>query len=542
MPQRSNRLRIHPAAIAMILLMLGGSAVVVYQVSGTGDLPWTDELPWAETDPFEGLDEVIRAQLVGDSTGYALLNGERITLHPKVAQFYLARAYAPAWTDVTARDTLVALLRATADVGLDPEGYHTTALQRRGEMTVADSIGSLADQDLLLTHAVFALADDLSGPRVDVDELYGSNWFATHRTLRADTLLAAALADPHPAAAVAQAIERLHPQHPGYRALRAMVTHQRSLVEREDWPTILPGRAIAPGDTSALVPALRDRMQLESLALPHPAGPLRMVYDEALAEAVRAFQTSQGIEANGVIALPTREAMNTRPTGDVIPLLTLNLERWRWLPQDLGDFHVLVNIPSFDLAVRERNGDTYTENFRMNTVVGRRSWATPVFSDTMTQIVFNPTWTIPASIQMESYGRVNPRGMVRDPGPSNPMGRVKFLFPNDHAIIIHDTPSRWAFSQNQRAYSHGCIRAHEAGRLAEEILTRTNAWTVEDVEAKFSGPWRLQNVELDTPVPVHLVYFTAWVSENGQLQTYGDVYGHDAKLAEALGIELGARG
>ncbi|MCH8030819.1 MAG: hypothetical protein IIB09_03260 [Bacteroidetes bacterium] len=105
MPQRSNRLRIHPAAIAIILLMLGGSAVVVYQVSGTGDLPWTDELPWAETDPFEGLDEVIRAQLVGDSTGYALLSGERIALHPQVAPFYSARAYAPAWTDYCTRHT-----------------------------------------------------------------------------------------------------------------------------------------------------------------------------------------------------------------------------------------------------------------------------------------------------------------------------------------------------------------------------------------------------------------------------------------------------
>ncbi|MCH8030820.1 MAG: L,D-transpeptidase family protein, partial [Bacteroidetes bacterium] len=354
----------------------------------------------------------------------------------------------------------------------------------------------MADQDLLLTHAVFALADDLSGPRVDVDELYGSNWFATHRTLRADTLLAAALADPYPAAAVAQAIELLHPQHPGYRALRTMVAHQRSLVEREDWPTILPGRAIAPGDTSALVPALRDRMRLEGLTLPHPAGPAQMVYDDVLAGAVRTFQAGHGFEADGVISQVTREALNTRPTGDVIPLLTLNLERWRWLPQDLGDFHVLVNIPSFDLAVRERNGDTYTEHLRMNTIVGKRAWETPVFSDTMTLVVFNPTWTIPASIQMESYGRVDPRGMVRDPGPGNPMGRVKFIFPNDHAIYIHDTPSRWAFNQNRRAYSHGCIRAHEAGRLAEEILTRTNGWTVEDVEAKFNGPWRLQNVEL----------------------------------------------
>ncbi len=265
------------------------------------------------------------------------------------------------------------------------------------------------------------------------------------------------------------------------------------------------------------------------------------MYDDILADAVKSFQTDHGIEGDGVINQLTREALNTRPTGDIIPLLTLNLERWRWLPQELGDFHVMVNIPSFDLTVRERIDDAYTEHVRMNTVVGKRAWETPVFSDTITQIVFNPTWTIPMSIQIETYGSYEGL-MVRQPGPGNAMGRVKFRFPNDYAIYIHDTPARWVFSRARRAYSHGCIRAQEPDRLAEEILTRTNAWSVEDVAAKFSGPWRLQEIELDTPVPVHIVYFTAWVSENGQLQTYGDVYGHDAKLAEALGIELGARG
>jgi len=541
MPQRTKRLRIHPAVIAMFLLVLGGSGVTACLNPGTENPPRADGLSGADLDRYVGLDEVIRSQLVGDSTGYALLDGEQIALHPKVAPFYSAREYAPAWTDSAARDTLVTLLRATADAGLDPENYYTTALQRTRGMAAADSIVSLADQDLLLTHAVFALADDLSGPRVDVDELYGSDWFATHRSLRADTLLAAALADSSQAAAVAQAIERLHPQHPGYRALRTMVAHQRSLVEREDWPTILPGRAIVPGDTSALVPALRERMRLEGPSLPHPAQPVRMLYDEALARAVRAFQASQGLDADGMITKQTRDALNTRPTGDIISLLTLNLERWRWLPEDLGDFHVLVNIPSFDLTVRVRNGDAYTERFRTDTVVGKHAWETPVFSDSMTQIVFNPTWTIPASIQMESYGKVDSVAVVRAPGPGNAMGRVKFRFPNNLGIYIHDTPSRWAFNQSRRAYSHGCIRAREPDGLAREILTRTNAWTAEDVEAKFGGPWRLQNVELDTPVPVHLVYFTAWVGENGQLHTYGDVYGHDAKLAEALGIELRAR-
>ncbi len=542
MPQREKRLRIHPAAVAIILLAMVGAAVGAYLAAGSGELPWPDELPWAaEVDPFEGLDEAIRTRLIADSTAHAVLRDERIALHPSVAPFYAARAYAPAWTDSTARDTLVSLLLATADVGLDPEDYHAMLLRRRAGTMLADSVGSLVDQDLLLTNAVFSLADDLSGPRVDVNALYGSGWFATRRNLRTDTLLTNALADSSQSDAVARAIERLHPQHPAYRALRSMVARQRALVARESWPTILVGRALAPGDTSAQVPVLRERMQLEGIALSGPVESMPSLYDTALAESVKNFQASHGLEPDGVISAATREALNTRPTGEVIPLLLLNLERWRWLPDDFGDFHVLVNIPSFELAVLERNGDAYAERFRMITVVGNPAWQTPVFSDTMTQIVFNPTWTIPASIQMESYGRVRPGGMVREPGPGNAMGRVKFLFPNNHAIYIHDTPSRWAFSQNRRAYSHGCIRAHEPDGLAREILTRTNAWSVDDVAAKFSGPWTLENVDLESPVPVHLVYFTAWVDESGQLQTYSDVYGHDAKLAEALGIELGAR-
>ncbi len=541
MPQRINRLRIHPAAIIAILLVLGGSIVAAFLTSSGEGGTLLADLPLEATEIFEGVDEVIRTRLVGDSTSIAHLKSEQVVLHPNVSPFYAARMYAPAWPDSTARDTLLSQLQALADVGLNPDDYYVTSLSReRGSMS-ADSIDSLADIDLLLTDAVFKVADDLSGPRVNVDSLYGSNWFASSRSLRADTLLSMALASENPVEQVARVIDQLQPQHPDYRALRAMVAHQRALVERPDWPNILPGREIAPGDTSALVPVLRERIRLEGVSLDHPANAAERFYDAELASAVRAFQAGQNLEPDGVINQPTREALNKRPIGEIIPLLTLNLERWRWLPDDLGDLHVLANIPAFQLMVRERNGEQHAEIFRMNTVVGKRSWETPVFSDTMTQIVFSPTWTIPASIQMESYGRVRPGGMVRDPGPGNPMGRVKFLFPNDHAIYIHDTPSRWAFSQDFRAYSHGCLRAHEPQRLAEELLTRSNEWTVEDVAAKFDGPWRLQVVELDRPIPVHLVYFTAWVDESGQLQTYADVYGHDAKLAAALGIELPPR-
>lgn len=533
MPQRFNRLRIHFFVIVGILLALGGSALLV--VLSTNDSAGLPPVSLIE-DPWEGVDEVIRGRLQEDSTGIALLHGRRVPLHQGVRAFYTLRQFGPVWTDPSARTGVAEELQASADAGLNPADYHADALAELASVEpIADS--SRGDLDLLLTSAIFSLADDLSGPRVDVEELYGDRWFASSRTVQVDSLIASIAADSLLADRVTWLFEQLHPRHPEYRALLAEVSRRRSLIEMEDWPVILPGRTLTPGDTSALVPTLRVRLRLEGADLSEPDAATKNIYDSPLAEAVRAFQSGKGLEADGVVSQPTRTALNTRPTASIVPLLQLNMERWRWLPEDLGDFHVLANIPSFDLAVRERDGDRFVEHLRMATVVGKRAWETPVFSDTMTQVIFNPTWTIPASIQRESYGSY--RGlMVRQPGPGNPMGRVKFRFPNNLGIYIHDTNSRWAFSRDRRAYSHGCIRAHEPDRLAEEILIRSNEWTPEEVRARFDGPWRLEDVELNRPVPVHIVYFTAWVDESGLLQTYGDVYGHDERLAEALGIEL----
>jgi murein L,D-transpeptidase YcbB/YkuD len=157
-----------------------------------------------------------------------------------------------------------------------------------------------------------------------------------------------------------------------------------------------------------------------------------------------------------------------------------------------------------------------------------------VFSDTLSQVVFSPTWTIPASIQMESYGWVNPRGVVRGPGPGNPLGRVKFVFPNPHAIYFHDTNARAAFERDVRAVSHGCIRLHEPQALAEHVL-REEGWDTTRVAARFRGPWRTEPVDLTRPLPVHLVYLTAEPAPDGGVRVLDDVYGYDAPLAEALG-------
>ena len=535
MANNNNRLRLHPAAVLALLLFASGGAAVTFISDRDEEVP-ADSEQWSA---WETVDDIIATSLLGDSVQVVHLHDEAIELHQGVAAFYEARNFSPAWREPAVRDTLTHALRDLWTVGLDPDRYFATTLTDMARNTMPNLEGAdttLAELDLLLTHAAFTLADDVSRPQVDVADLYGSRWFAHERPHDVAGELQAALSSSATADSVAVAMERLHPTHPDFLALRAAYIRHREMLEMKDWPIILPGRTLVPGDTSALVPTLRYRMSLEGFFLPEPDSTEQNVYNEALVAAVVAFQESKDLEADSTVGQPTRAALNMRPE-DQSALFRLNLERWRWLPEDFGDFHVITNIPAFELAVRKRDGDGFAELLRMSTVVGKHNWETPVFSDTMTQVIFNPTWTIPRSIQMESYGEY--RGLVvQQPGPSNPMRRVKFRFPNDLGIYIHDTNSQWPFGQERRAYSHGCIRAAAPQELAETILAETNAWIPEQVGDIFGGPWIQQPVEMEAPVPVHIVYFTAWVNPDGHLSLYDDVYGYDRSLAAAMGIAL----
>ncbi|HYE94568.1 MAG TPA: L,D-transpeptidase family protein, partial [Rubricoccaceae bacterium] len=374
------------------------------------------------------------------------LDGDSVTVgtaampaHPALAAFYAGRAYAQAWTDPAARDVVLERLRGAADDGLRPEDYHTADLDRLlAGPHDADSVR--VDLDLLLTEGVLRYADALLGRRVAPDSLYRGVWFPARRTADVGGLLRAALAAAAPADSLAAVLDGLHPPHPEYAALRALLARHRTLAARPDWPTVLPGEPLRPGERSARVPALRERLTLTGDYLPVVPvdSAFANLYDEALAAAVRSFQEEHGLTADGVVEQTTRAALNTRPE-DLSPLLALNLERWRWLPDDLGARHVLVNLPTYELAVRDRSGEGWAEAVRMGVVIGRRyGWKTPVFSDTLSMVVFNPTWSIPASIQRE-MGYRRPRLMVRGPGPWNPLGRVKFVFPNPYGIYFHDT-------------------------------------------------------------------------------------------------------
>ena len=454
----------------------------------------------------------------------------RVAEQAAVRAFYAARGGAPAWTDARARAAAIALLARADHDGLPvAESAGLDALARSAGADAPDSLRARADARL--TAAVLAYGRRLHTPRVDAAALYGANaWEPASSTPRdgAAALDAALDASDTPSALRAFA-DAQRPAHAGYRLLRAALSREISLAAA---PDLVLAADLAPADSGQSVQRLRARLAVEEIGAGD--GP---TYDAALGEAVRTYQTRQGIPISGRVDAATRAALNRRQP-EAIPALALNLERWRWLPGSLGRLHVLVNIPAFEMVVREQTAPEtrYTEIFRSRVVVGQPSWATPVFSDTMETVVFNPTWMMPASIQIESYGRLRPDRALRQPGPGNALGRVKFLFPNRHAVYLHDTPSKWGFTAERRALSHGCIRVADPSGLARTLLTRTNNWDAARVDSVVTGPWTLRPVTLDRPVLVHIAYVTASADPAGRVTTYADVYRRDARLAEALGL------
>jgi murein L,D-transpeptidase YcbB/YkuD len=340
------------------------------------------------------------------------------------------------------------------------------------------------------------------------------------------------------------------PLHPQYRQLKARLQRYHDLT-RVSWPAltlpVLPARrlGIEAGDSAAVLVSIRERLQLMGdLALADSS----MHYDSTLVAAVRRFQARHGLSDDGVIGPAFLKAINVSPAERLRTML-VNMERLRWAPDVQPDDMLLVNIPEYRLHVYEAGRVVKS----MRVVVGTAVDRTVVFNDTLSTIVFSPTWTVPPGIarneilpaiaedpdylrkeNMEIIGGTDAQPVFRQrPGPNNALGRVKFLFPNSYSIYMHDTPARTLFARDQRAFSHGCIRLAEPRLLAEYLLRNDPTWTAERMTAAMLGGKEV-HVSLAEKLPVMLVYFTAWEDTDGRLNFREDVYGHDRKLAAEL--------
>ena len=431
-----------------------------------------------------------------------------------------------------------------------------TAL-RQNDKPTADQ---LADVDLLLTATYVALAEDLMTGQVDPKSV-SQSWYIDPQEERVDSALVRALRE----APLDRSIARMRPLEDEYVALQKEMLRLRDIAAKGEWPTVPAGRALKPGesDSPARLAALRARLQGEGVIPVPPAPPPpatrgdsatgsrpaaspAAVYDRGLAGAVALFQARHGIPVDSILGEETVNSLNVS-VRHRLGQIAANLERFRWLPRSLGNRYLLVNVPAF----RVEGYDNGQKTIEMKVIVGAEyeDRATPVFSDSMEVVVFRPYWNVTPDIQAKELAPLiaaDPGYMARGnyeyfsdggqtrirqrPGPKNSLGLVKFLFPNDFNIYLHDTPNDELFKKDMRALSHGCIRLEKPDEMAQWVL----GWDAGRVdEAMQNGP-NNRTVKLPKKIPVYITYFTTYVRD-GQIFYGNDLYSRDDELVQAMG-------
>jgi len=446
------------------------------------------------------------------------------------------------------------ILRQADREGLEPRDYPAAEIGAR--MT-----SSPADGELLLSEALVHYVGDLRTGRLSPRTADPALFLQPAEIDRVAILRAA-----HDAPDIAQAIAAFTPSNPIYRRLRRVLAEYREIEFNGGWPMVPEGPSLKPGTRDGRVTLLRQRL-MATKDLLHDGGEPDF-YDEALLQAVERFQTRHGLAADGVVGRRTLTELNV-PVQRRIEQIVVNMERWRWMPDDLGDRYILVNLAGFELEVIESGSVAMT----MRIITGKPYRRTPVFSGLMTYLEFNPTWTVPPTIakhdilpklredpgylerrnmsvflgwQKDSaklaasavdWKMVNPKKIpyrfTQDAGPGNALGRVKFMFPNRFGIYLHDTPSRELFNKTIRSFSSGCVRVEDPLGLAAYLTADLPGWDRKRVDEVVASA-RTTVVKLARPVPVHLTYSTVWLGEGGTIHFRDDVYARDDLLFQAL--------
>ncbi len=477
-----------------------------------------------------------------------------------LATYYGDGANPLLWIGEPRAAELVAWLRNAADDGLDPASYPADQLDKLNAAAAETNSRGKAIVELHFSAAFLQYASDLQVGRL-LPHKVDPDFFQEERTI--DPL--AALTGVAAAPSLDRFFLAWQPSAPEYAGLRAALADYRALAAAGGWPTVPLGDALKPGMSDPRVPALRARLAVTDGADPNPPAAGGEVYDGELQAAVEAFQGRHGLGVDGVVGKATIVALNV-PVETRIEDLVLSMERWRWLPADLGRNHLMVNIAGFELK-RVRDGKVEEQ---MAVVVGKPYSRTPVFSDEVRYLEFNPYWNVPTgiaikeelpklktnpaaraaagfeavrgdnvypltSINWSQYGPGNFPFQIRQrPGPNNALGRVKFMFPNQFDVYLHDTPSKGLFDKTDRAFSHGCIRLSRPIDLAIEVLAvgGVPGWDRQRIDAIVATAKRTV-VNLAEPIPIHITYFTAWV-DKGVPNFRSDIYEQDAKLEAAL--------
>ena len=533
--------------------------------------------------------------------------------------FYRAQSYEPSWIldgKLTERAlAVIARIKAADTDGLDPSVYHLPHVQIGVAMAATPE--ALAHAEVMLSQAVVDYVHDAHSGRLDPADISQNFDYKPHIADPVVALNKISMADD-----AAKVLASYNPQHPEFQALREKLAEARAnqnslppivpagsnlklgmkdprvVVLRERLKIAPPAPPPAPADTPmAAAPADQpaaaadgaavvtpvsatadapDAMQPEAkpavdktvvAATEAPAKPFDPeVFDDSVDAAVKAFQESAGLRPDGIVGPATLGRLNAA-ADDHVDTILVNMERWRWMPENLGDFYVRVNIPNFNLDIYKNGKIFYTTRI----VVGQPTKQTPIFSDEIEHVIVNPVWNVPASIAVKEmlpqiqanpgkalngyqvFANIGGRFRAVDPwtvdwrnvdmrriqikqppGERNALGSIKFMFPNPFAVYLHDTPSKSLFQRDYRAFSHGCMRVMNPWDFAAALLTHDPKVSAASLKKLVGGPQT--QVNLTQNIPVHITYFTAWVDDSGKLQLRSDVYGHDARMEKAFGL------
>jgi murein L,D-transpeptidase YcbB/YkuD len=453
-----------------------------------------------------------------------------------LAAFYTLRDFAPLWsTDgkaTPAAHAAIDRLRHAPDDGL--------------ELVAVPELLSGSDEervkaDLALSEAVISYGRAASGGRIDpktISPLIGEKPDVAEPF---DILTEVSAAGD----SAGDVLLRFNPPQKGYQALRdklAELRHENPAVARR---TIPSGPDLTVGMRDPRVTLIRARFGLDVQQAPAPED---LIYDTRVAAAVADFQKTKGLPASGILTARTIAALSGGQPSRLENEILANMERWRWMPRDMGETYIAVNIPDFTVSVV--HGDQVLTQHRV--VVGKPDTPTPVFSNKMQYLIVNPYWNVPQSIIKKEFlpkaggdlsylsasgwevsshhGQLTVR---QPPGEKNALGRIKFLFPNDYSVYLHDTPSKALFASTKRAFSHGCVRVDQPFSFAETVLG--HSWSEQRLKSLIGSGERYIN--LPVALPIHIEYFTTYVDETGRLQLRDDLYGYSHRVKAALGLE-----
>jgi murein L,D-transpeptidase YcbB/YkuD len=485
--------------------------------------------------------------------------------------FYTGRKYEPAWfgsNGFADAESMIRAIKESSGDGLTPEYYHLRTIQDLlGKAYAIQEKGTfvdpaiLVDLDLLLTDSFLTLARHLSEGSVNPVS-FNPEW-----SIAENADISKVLANALKGHRVGQTLQKLAPATPDYAELRKALKRYREMAKNDDQQPVSDGHLLKKGMRSTRIPELRKRLTFLG-DLEGQTGTTADFFDVRLEQAVTRFQERHGLKADGIVGPSTLQELNT-PVEERVRQIMVNMERLRWSNSGRGDRYLLVNIARFELDVVEKGNVILS----MKVVVGKPFLNTPVFRGRMTYLVLNPVWNVPDSIAKKEilpevkkdraylrkenitvlrgwgsnereidpdtvrWRSITPLNLYfrfrQEPGPLNPLGRIKFMFPNRFNVYLHDTPAKHLFTQNVRAFSHGCIRIEHPLELAEYVLQGDPRWTRESIMAAIAQG-STQEVRLPRPLDVYIVYVTAWVNKDGTVQFRDDVYGRDADLYDVL--------